>query len=111
MAKRAAKKTTPDEPSFEEALEQLQQIVAELEEGSGGLEQSMQQFETGIGLLRTCYQTLEQAEQKIELLTAVDEAGNLTTEPFDATATAQKKQKKSTAKKPAADDEEGRSLF
>ena len=111
MARRAAKKKTPDEPSFEEALEQLQEIVAELEERSTGLEPSMRRFEEGIGLLRTCYQTLEQAEQKIELLTAVDEDGNFTTEPFDATSTVKQKQKKTAAKKKPAEEDQGQSLF
>ncbi|QDU42622.1 Exodeoxyribonuclease 7 small subunit [Symmachiella dynata] len=108
MAKRAKKENAA--PKFEEALEQLQQIVGELEEGSGGLEHSLKRFEEGIGLLRTCYQTLEQAEQKIELLTAVDEQGNLTTAPFDATSTVEQKTRKSAKKKPA-DDEDGGSLF
>ncbi len=111
MAKRAAKSKAPEAPSFEEALEKLQEIVGELEEGSGGLEHSMQRFEEGIGLLRTCYETLERAEQKIELLTAVDEDGNLKTEPFDATATVRKKQKKPAPKKQATDEESGESLF
>ncbi len=108
MAKR--RKQDADAPTFEEALDQLQEIVAELEEGSGGLEQSLVRFEQGIGLLRTCYRTLEQAEKKIELLTAVDEQGNLITEPFDATATAEKKSR--APKKTKADDEEsGGGLF
>jgi len=109
MAKRTKKNDAA--PTFEEALEQLQQIVGELEEGSGGLENSLQRFEQGIGLLRTCYQTLEQAEQKIELLTAVDDQGNLTTEPFDATSTVEQKKRKSTKKKPADEDDDGGSLF
>lgn len=104
MAKRATKKNEPV-PSFEEALQQLQEIVEDLEEGTGGLEQSMEHFEQGIGLLRTCYQTLESAEQKIERLTAVDEAGNLTTESFDATASVDRKRKPSK-KKVSSDDSE-----
>lgn len=114
MAKRKSKDSSP---SFEDSLEQLQEIVVELEEGSGGLVQSMQRFEEGIGLLRTCYQTLERAEQRIELLTAVDEEGRLQTETFDATATAEKKSNATRAKKTTpseqqteSDDDE-KSLF
>jgi exodeoxyribonuclease VII small subunit len=73
--------------TFEGALTQLQQIVHQLEEGDLGLESSLARFEEGIGLLRSCYQILERAEQKIEILTGQDAAGNPLTEPFDATAT------------------------
>lgn len=72
---------------FEESLGKLQQIVARLEDGSLPLEESMQQFENGIGLLRQCYQVLEAAEQRIEILTGVDRDGNPLTKPFDASAT------------------------
>lgn len=85
-------------PTFEEALSQLQQIVQELEDGSLGLEPSLARFEEGIRLLRNCYQILEQAEQKIEILTGQDSAGNPLTAPFDATATFEGSEK--PAKKP-----------
>ena len=74
-------------PSFEESLAELQEIVAELEQGSLGLEESIQRFEKGVSLLRGCYQVLEQAEQRIEILTGTDAEGNPVTVPFDATAT------------------------
>lgn len=83
--------------TFESALTQLQSIVRELEEGTSGLEESLARFEQGVRLLRNCYQILEQAEQKIELLVNADAAGQLVTAPFDATATAptaEKRQKK-----------------
>ncbi len=86
----AKKKTTKDAPKavrFEDALGALQEIVSVLEDGNVGLEESMEQFERGVGLLRTCYKTLEQAEQKIEILTRVDDDGNPVTEPFDADPT------------------------
>lgn len=84
--------------SFEGALTQLQEIVHDLEEGDLGLEPSLARFEEGIRLLRNCYQILEQAEQKIEILTGQDAAGNPTTVPFDATATFESAEK--PAKKP-----------
>ena len=46
----------------------------------------MEQFERGISLLRNCYQVLEQAEQRIEVLTSVAEDGTVETEAFDAAA-------------------------
>lgn len=86
MARKKASKAA-DSPPFEEALDELQQIVGDLEEGSLGLEDSLARFEKGVALLRTCYRVLEEAEKKIEILTGVDADGNPTTEPFDATAT------------------------
>jgi exodeoxyribonuclease VII small subunit len=78
----------PDAPrTFESALAQLQLIVSQLEDGTLGLEQSLGQFEQGVGLLRNCYQILEQAEQKIEMLTGNDAAGNPVMAPFDGEAT------------------------
>jgi exodeoxyribonuclease VII small subunit len=94
----------PDTPAddtpqtFECSLALLQQIVHELEEGNLGLETSLARFEDGIRLLRNCYQILERAEQKIELLTGVDATGNVVTEPFDAQATFEGGEK--PAKKP-----------
>ena len=70
-------------PSFEEALEQLETIVHDLEEGQVGLEESLARYESGVKLLRHCYNLLGRAERRIELLSQVDEQGNPITEPFD----------------------------
>lgn len=78
---------TRDTPTFEESLAELQQIVNDLEDGSLGLDESMQRFEKGIQLLRRCHRTLEDAEQKIEILTSMNEEGQAETAPFDAAAT------------------------
>lgn len=97
--------TEPDAASsFEQSLAELQRIVAELESGSLGLEQSLSSYERGIGLLRQCHSVLERAEQKIELLTGIDASGNPTLVPFDATATAERQGKSAgrrSRKKPA----------
>ena len=69
-------------PDFESALTELERIVQQLEGGALGLEQSLVRFEEGIGLLRQCYETLERAEQRIELLTGSDSGGNPVTTPF-----------------------------
>lgn len=74
-------------PSFEQSLTQLQKIVSDLENGTLSLEESLQQFEQGIGLLKTCYQILDRAEQRIEVLTGFDAAGQPRTVPFDTPAT------------------------
>src|SRR5262245_24358749 len=66
---------TNDSPNFESSLAELQQIVAQLEGGTLGLDESLAEFERGVKLLRTCYQMLETAEQKIELLVGFNEKG------------------------------------
>lgn len=98
--KKTDKHRSPAEaaPAFEESLDELQQIVAELDDGSLGLEESMQRFEKGISLLRHCYEVLEQAEQRIEILTGTDSQGNPLTAPFDAAATFATPQRSAGAK-------------
>ncbi len=85
----AARRKAKDdqELTFEEALSNLERIVAELEQGSLGLEESLARFERGMRLLRRCYEVLQQAEQRIEIVTKVDAEGRAVTEPFTARAT------------------------
>jgi exodeoxyribonuclease VII small subunit len=87
VAGRKSQTEQTDAPSFEGSIVELQNIVGQLEDGSLPLEESMEQFERGISLLRNCYQVLEQAEQRIEVLTSVAEDGTVETESFDASAT------------------------
>jgi exodeoxyribonuclease VII small subunit len=69
--------------SFEESLEELEKIVAELESGKLGLSEALARYEQGVKHLQGCQQLLERAERKIELLSGVDAEGNPITEPFD----------------------------
>ena len=68
--------------SFEDSLAALEQVVHDLEEGNLGLTQALDRYETGVKHLKHCYQLLETAERRIELLTGVDEDGKPCTEPF-----------------------------
>jgi exodeoxyribonuclease VII small subunit len=68
--------------TFERALEQLEQVVASLEEGRCGLTDSLAHYERGVKLLRECYELLSQAERKIEVLAGFDAEGNPVTEPL-----------------------------
>ena len=58
-----------DKIGLEEALDDLERIVAELEEGKLSLEESLSLFEKGMRLVRLCNAKLEFAEQRIEILT------------------------------------------
>ena len=64
----------------------------------------MQRFEKGVGLLRQCHQTLERAEQKIQILTSMDPNCGPITEDFDGTSTLEQtksKPKRRVRKAPA----------
>lgn len=53
------------EISFEDLLTRLQEISDTLESGTVGLDQSIKLYEEGIGLAKTCYTTLKDAELKV----------------------------------------------
>ena len=58
------------EPSFEDAFSQLEDIVAQLEEGGLDLEGSVSLFEKGMALTKQCEQKLREAELRVEQLIA-----------------------------------------
>jgi exodeoxyribonuclease VII small subunit len=66
---------------FEEALQELENIVQRLEDGNLSLDESLALFEEGIKLSRLCAQRLDEAEKKVELLLK-DESGSLIRQPF-----------------------------
>ena len=75
-------KNTDKSPlSFEDALHELEQLVETLEKGELSLEQSLTTFERGVGLTKTCQKSLDEAEQKVRILTTKSVDGIL--EPFD----------------------------
>ncbi|MCM2323128.1 MAG: exodeoxyribonuclease VII small subunit [Oligoflexia bacterium] len=73
---------TQENPSFEAALEQLQAIVKRLESGELSLEQSLQHFEEGVRLTRSCQERLSVAEQRVEILLKEGAGGQAETAPF-----------------------------
>ncbi|MDZ4821037.1 MAG: exodeoxyribonuclease VII small subunit [Planctomycetota bacterium] len=103
-----ATKTNPENPSFEEAVIALESIVHDLEEGQIGLAEALKQYEQGVALLGKCYQMLESAERKIELLSGFDAAGNPVVVPFDDESSLNRDEKggaktrRRTAPKPSA---------
>lgn len=56
------------EPSFEEALEQLEAIIERIEQGKVGLEVALAEYERGVALVRRCRDILTSAEQRVEEL-------------------------------------------
>ena len=59
--------------SFEDAVEQLEQIVRELEEGSGGLDKCIQAYERGAHLKFHCENKLKEAQSRIEKVVLADD--------------------------------------
>lgn len=52
--------------SYEEAIKELENILAELESGNGTLEQDIERYERGMQLCGMCKQQLNDAQLKIE---------------------------------------------
>jgi len=68
--------------SFEEAFERLEAAIAALQDGKLPLDQALEQYQEGMKLVQRCNELLQQAELTIQQLT-VDDAGNMSTLPFE----------------------------
>jgi exodeoxyribonuclease VII small subunit len=77
--------TTPQNPNqvaeFEQSLDELEQLVARMEENELGLDESLKSFERGVALYRNCQSALEQAELRVKQL--LDPGNPESAEPFD----------------------------
>ena len=62
-----------DELSFEEAIAGLTDIVDKIEQGQIPLQESLDQYEKGMALIKRCRTILQQAEQRIEKITKEQE--------------------------------------
>lgn len=118
-----AKKKPPsdcDQPAtFEAALAELEAVVADLEHGELGLDESLARYEVGVRRIRQCQEQLQRAERRIALLSGVDADGKPITQPFDDAQYDSLEEKAAArgqrrgAKRPTGGDEvdDGRSLF
>jgi len=66
---------------FEKSLQDLELIVQKMEIGDLGLEDSLNQFEKGIKLAKSCQTALSSAELKVNQL--IEQNGLQQTLPFD----------------------------
>lgn len=73
--------TAEKNPTFEEALARLDEIVRGLEEQKTPLDTSLTLFEEGIALVKICTKLLDDAEQRVKILTR-DESGQVVEAPF-----------------------------
>lgn len=67
--------------TFEEALQQLETIAEQIEQGKIGLEESISQYERGMALVKQCRGILAKAELKIQQLQERAD-GSVETEAF-----------------------------
>ena len=67
--------------TFEEAMEQLENIVKGLESGRLPLEKAIKKFEQGMKYSEVCHDILDETEKKISVILK-DNNGNIREEPF-----------------------------
>lgn len=68
--------------SFEDALQELEGIVRELEAGKGKLDDAIKSYERGAALKAHCERKLREAKAKVEKI-SIGPDGTLETEPVD----------------------------
>ena len=59
--------------TFEEAITALEASVQRLENGSLSLEESIEEFEKAVKLIKICNEKLNKAEQKVKMLVKSDD--------------------------------------
>ena len=61
-------KSTDKLPQLEESLTEITQLIEKMEHSEQTLEQSLNNFERGIILVKNCQKILQEAEQKVQIL-------------------------------------------
>lgn len=112
MAKKSAKPPEGESVNFEVALAELEEIVRALEDGEIGLSDSLARYEKGVRLLRQCYEMLDGAQRRIELLTGVDAEGRPIVASVDdseltLTEKAERRSQRRGARRPGDSSHEG----
>jgi len=72
----AKAKKQSGEVSFEKAIKELTEIVGKIESGEVALEDSLEQYERGMALIKQCRGILQKAEKRIEKISAAGEEKN-----------------------------------
>lgn len=66
-------KSDADKLSFEGAIKELTDIVGKIEQGEIPLQDSLEQYEKGMALIKQCRTILQKAEERIEKITKEEE--------------------------------------
>ncbi len=72
MAAKKQKKDDIGELGFEESIKELTNIVRKIEQGQIPLQDSLEQYEKGMSLIKQCRTILEKAEKRIEKISEQD---------------------------------------
>ncbi len=67
--------------TFEESMQELEEIVEKLERGDASLDEALKLFENGIKLSKSCQRMLDNAEKKVSVLLE-NEAGQMEKQNF-----------------------------
>jgi exodeoxyribonuclease VII small subunit len=68
------KKNDIGKMSFEEAIKELTNIVSKIEQGKIPLQDSIEQYEKGMALIKHCREILQKAEKRIEKITKEEDS-------------------------------------
>ncbi len=103
-----------EEPTFEQAMERLDEIVSVMEGDRMPLDEMVACYEEGMRLLKACRQRIDSAKRRVELISAEAE-GKTTLTAFEPGAEAAEEPPKAAATrrraKPEAEDSEDIRLF
>lgn len=69
--------------SFERALQDLEKIIGDLEQGDQPLEKQLKAFEKGISLSRDCLKRLDEVERKVQKLVENGKTGEIQATDFE----------------------------
>jgi len=61
---------TKIEPSFEEAMANLETIIKQIESGEAKLDEAMVKYKEGMELIKFCQEKLQAVEQQVKILDA-----------------------------------------
>ena len=99
------KKASPGENlKFEQALKRLEEIVEEMEAGEVSLDDLLKKYEEGMKLAQFCQAKLNEAQQKIEVLTK-SKSGEVKLRAFE------KVELEESAENVGEDEEKDKTLF
>ena len=65
-------KNETDELNFEQAIDELTEIVSKIEQGQIPLQDSLEQYEKGMTLIKSCREILSDAEKRIEKISETE---------------------------------------
>lgn len=89
---------TDQEPTFEQAMERLEEIVSGMEGERMALDEMVGSYEEGMRLLKVCRQRIDSARRRVDMIVA-DTEGKVSLAPFEPAAVEETAEEKT---KPAA---------